>query len=89
MKKEYLQQIMIIERLYKWTLEVSRGGWHCFQNTKRITIGNTKNFALFLHEIAHAKVGCRNDKTGHDSVWGDEFSDLVNRYCLPRENLKE
>jgi len=52
MKKEDLQQIMIAERLYDWTLEISKGGWHCFQRTKRITIANTKNFSLFLHEIA-------------------------------------
>lgn len=48
--------------------------------TKTIYLMNYDNFAMFLHEVAHAIIDVRRDidKTGHDSIWGDKFTELVN-----------
>ncbi len=44
------------------------------------------DYALFLHEIAHYKTKEWNermgDKTGHHSIWGDEFTNLVRKYLI-------
>ena len=85
--KEELRRIMDREGLEDWKLERSSGGWITFLENRRIILKNYNHFSLFLHEVAHAKVGTRKDKTGHDSKWADEYTDLVNKYMVPNKKL--
>jgi hypothetical protein len=81
------EEIMKQEGLKDWKLVISSGGLLCQQSTKTIFLTSKDDFGGFLHELAHAKVGIREewDKTGHDAIWGDELTNLIRKYTTPKE----
>jgi len=78
-EKKYLK-ILKDEGLSDWKITISKGGLLCQQSTKTIFLRKIDDLAGFLHEVAHAKIGIRKDKTGHDAIWGDEFTNLIRKY---------
>ena len=77
-----MRDILNKEGFNDWTIKESSDGL-CQFSTKTIYCPQN-NFALFLHELAHAKTYEWNekmgDKTGHHAIWGDEFTKLVKKY---------
>jgi hypothetical protein len=86
-----MDKILKNEGLEDWKIVISSGGLLCQQSTKTIFLRDKEDFAGFLHEIAHAKVGIREelDKTGHDAIWGDEFTNLIRKYTKFNLSIKE
>jgi len=89
--REEMKRIMDKEELFDWNLEKSLGGWLTLPKSKKILLKNYNHFSLFLHEVAHAKVckkGPKNIRRNHHGVlWGDEYTDLVNKYTIPNKGL--
>ena len=73
------KNILENEGLKDWKVIISKGGGLCMKSTKTIyCLKNDK--ALFLHEVAHAITPKSKDKTGHDSIWADKYTELVRKY---------
>lgn len=85
MRKKILDWHDILEKegLSDWKVEETSSGGLCMQSQKKILVLPNDD-ALFLHELAHAKAGIRKDwdKTGHDSIWGDVYTELVRKYLI-------
>jgi hypothetical protein len=78
--------VLELEGLSDWTYKITSGGGLCLYDKKELWI-LPDNFALFLHEVAHAL--CPKEKcgicwvetnNGHNAIWGDTFTNLVNKY---------
>ena len=81
---EIMLQILKKEGLKGWKIEKSKGGNMCWIDEKWISLSNELSMAMFLHELAHALAGMRKewDKTGHDSIWADKYTELVEKYMV-------
>ena len=88
--KQEMIRIMDKEGLFDWELKSSSSGWLTLPKSKKIILKNYSHFPLFLHELAHAKTAhkIKTDKKGngkfHNHIWADEYTDLVNKYMIPR-----
>lgn len=80
---------MILENegLRGWDIKFDTGGGLCVHNHKQIWLDEyPSSLTLFLHEVAHALVSdpetneTMGDKTGHHSIWGDKYTELVKKY---------
>ena len=80
-KYEWERKVLTAEGLEDWKIRYSEGGGLCMRSTRTIyCLKNDK--ALFLHEVAHALTPKSKDKTGHDSIWADKYTDLFRKYNL-------
>ena len=74
--------VLEAEGLKNWTYKREKGGGLTQLKDKRILYNGTA--AMFLHEVAHALTYEDNkpmgDMTGHHVIWGDKFTELVNKY---------
>ena len=89
---KWARMILDNERHKTWKFVADRhigGGGICLGDTKTIIIDpDALTFGLILHEIAHIKksrLRCKDDLTGHSGIFADEFTRLVNKYCIPKE----
>lgn len=87
MNKDEIYKIILIEEgLSDWKMKFNTGGGLCLYDLKEIWLDKyPSSLALFLHEVAHAHISKKtneqmNDKTGHHSIWGDEYTRLVKKY---------
>jgi len=71
-----IEEILKNEGLSDWTIksESGAGGLVLF-NSKTILLGEKANFAMFLHEVAHAIT-----LQGHTGLFADKFTELVDKY---------
>lgn len=83
------RKVMELEGLSDWTLKINNTGGLCQSKCKRI-ICDDNDFALFLHEVAHALTRPElypkwetKDKTGHHSFWADVYTELIRKYLCP------
>lgn len=90
-----LENIMKTEGLIGWKLIIiNSGGGLCLNKKKQIWLDKKNlNIPFLLHEIAHALTHKWNnkmgDKTGHHSIWGDKFTQLVIKYNIISEQKKD
>lgn len=82
--EEWYYTILDKEGLSGWKIKWNTGGGLCVYNHKEIWMDKKRNddFSLFLHEVAHALAGVREDwdKTGHDAIFADTYTRLVKKY---------
>ena len=78
----WVKYILKEEKLTDWKVVWSKSGGLTQFSTKTIfCLPNDR--ALLLHEIAHALTQpIEQDKTGHNSIWGDKFTELIRKYLL-------
>ena len=80
----FYKHILKNEGLVDWSIKIIHsGGGLCCGRSKEIWLDEKEldNNALFLHEVAHA-----NTERGHDGIFADEFTRLVNKYmCLKQK----
>jgi hypothetical protein len=86
--RQWALQVLAREGLGQWT--VRPGEAYCWLQERAITFDfdrNTGNWALFLHEVAHALYpqpeGPRQNHY-HGGQWAAKFGELVNRYMTPK-----
>ena len=84
-------EILKTEGLVDWTYKITSGGGLCLYDKKELWV-LSNNFALFLHEVAHAL--CPKEKcgvcwvetnNGHNAIWGDTFTSLVKKYMVEKQ----
>ncbi len=82
----WASEVVAKEGMGDWAVE-----WHISCHSEGLTLFDSKTIklywpkdkpmpALFLHEIAHAKLG----KGGHDSEFAHQFMRLVSRWMSPQ-----
>lgn len=83
--KEIEQVVLQQEGLADWSIKDAEDGY-CWYDQKVIQ-RIPGDFALFLHECAHAKCAAtrtdplwNRDPTGHHALWADCYTDLVRRH---------
>lgn len=85
MKKINWNEILTKEGFDDWTVVEDSSGGLCMASAKTLYV-LPHDDALFLHELAHVKTMQYNeqmgDKTGHHSIWGDCFTELVRKYLV-------
>lgn len=72
------EEILKLEGLSDWKIKYSgEGGGLTLFDTKEILLGERykDTLGMFLHEVTHALKG-----KGHDAIWADEFTRLVEKY---------
>ena len=80
--KNQFDYILEQEGLLDWTWEISKAGNLCWHSRKHID--TSESLAMFLHEVAHALISpTEKDKTGHDSIWADKYTSLIEKYMSP------
>ena len=81
---EWQQDVLKLEGLKGWHIKNTNSGGGLTIFKGKTIYAKTMCSALFLHEVAHAllPIPWENGKknTGHDAIWGDQYTDLVNRY---------
>lgn len=89
--KNWCKHVLGKEGLTDWKVKYNTGGGLCLRNHKEIWMDKleSKNYALFLHEIAHAILTPEidekmKDKTGHHSIFADKFTSLARKYMVPK-----
>lgn len=89
---EWVQRILDTEGLSDWTCRVDGGGCGlCLLKTREILIGEKHwdKAGMWLHEIAHAVLGQQDNRTYHDAIFADKFTELVDKYCTRRPEQEE
>lgn len=78
------EEILTKYGLPDWKVKFHTGGGLCVYEHKEIWLSDSFDLALILHEISHALCPQHlteplwmHDKTGHNALWADKFTDLV------------
>lgn len=83
-KPSFWEKALVKYGLNEWRVIISSGGALCQPDNKTIYLSENHGWSMFLHEVAHALTYRWNnemgDKTGHHSIWGDKFTELVQDY---------
>ena len=85
--EQWAANVLVQEGLPDWT--VKPGEAYCWFKSKTITFDFQRyasNYALFLHEVAHALVPEPEGELKnhyHGGNWAAKFGELVNRYMRP------
>jgi hypothetical protein len=85
---EYARFILKNEKYKGWVIKVGKkyADAYCWRDKKLITINERlkDNISLLIHEIAHIDTEMGNDQ--HNGLWGDRYTDLVNKYLVIPEH---
>lgn len=89
MDRKKIEKIMKAEGLSDWKLKITNSGSCCWCDNKQIWIDERQlNISMVLHEIAHALLSGREDRT-HNYVFADKYTELVEKYCQLKLDEKE
>lgn len=81
MNKEFIKKVMREQNLEDWHVILNMNSGLCMLGKKRI-YSKKGDKAMFLHEVAHAITPITKDLTGHDSIWADNYTELVRKYLI-------
>lgn len=64
--------------------------WKIIKSSNALCMDKTiwcNDDAMFLHELAHALIPTKINKemgdiTGHHSIWGDKYTNLIRKYMI-------
>jgi len=77
---EWQKMVVIDNNITDWEIKNTGGGDGICLKNSHIIICTPNEYALFLHEVAHAIT----PKHGHDGYFADRFTGLCKRYLEPK-----
>lgn len=79
---DFTDSVMKAEGLSGWTYKITTAGGLCMHDSKRLLL-LPDDYALVLHEVAHAVLPKPDPKKSHDVFFGDKLTHLIRKYMIP------